>query len=101
MKKYINFNTEERKNAATSFEKDFFKLMINCVYRKTMETLQKRINVKLVNNEKDFLKHVTKPNFISKKVFDNNFSAIHEIKPVLTLNKSIHVGFTILELSKY
>ena len=96
MKKYVNFNTEERKNAATSFQKDFFKLMINCVYRKTMETLQKRINVKLVNNEKDYLKHVTKPNFISKKVFGNNFSAIHEIKPVLTLNKSIHVGFAIL-----
>ena len=56
MKKYISFNTEERISATNSFEKDFFKLMINSVYGKTMENLQKRINVRLVNNEKDFFK---------------------------------------------
>ena len=56
MKKYIDFNTEKRKNAANSFEKDFFKITINSVYGKTMENLPKRINVELVTNEKDFLK---------------------------------------------
>ena len=55
MKDYINFNTEKRTNAANSFEKDFFKLMINSVYDKT-ENLRKRINVRLANNEKEFLK---------------------------------------------
>ena len=50
-------NTEKRKNAANDFEKDFFKLVINSVYGKTMENLRKRINVRLVNNEKDFLKY--------------------------------------------
>ena len=54
MKKYIDFNTEKRKNATNDFEKDFFKLMINSVYGKTMENLRKRINVRLTNNEKDF-----------------------------------------------
>ena len=54
MKKYIYFNTEKRTNASNSFEKDFFKLMINSVYGKTMENLRKRINVRLVSNEKDF-----------------------------------------------
>ena len=54
MKKYINFNTEKRMNVADDFEKYFFKLMINSVYGKTMENLRKRINVRLVNNEKDF-----------------------------------------------
>ena len=54
MKKYIDFNTEKRKNAANHFEKDFFKLMINSLYGKTIENLRKRINVRLVNNEKDF-----------------------------------------------
>ena len=40
-------------NAANSFKKDSFKLMINCVYSKTMENLQKKISVRLVNNKKD------------------------------------------------
>ena len=48
MKKYIDFNTEKRMNAAIDFENDFFKLMINSVYGKTMENLRKKINVRLV-----------------------------------------------------
>ena len=85
MKIYIDFNIEKRKNTANSFEKNFFKLMINSVYGKTMENLRKRISVKIVNNEKDFLKQFSKPTFISRKIFDKNYAAIHEIKPVLTL----------------
>ena len=54
MKKYIDFNTEKRMNAANDFEKHFFKLMINSVRGKTMENLLKRINVRLVNNAEDF-----------------------------------------------
>ena len=101
MKKYIDFNTEKRTNAANSFEKDFFKLMINSVYGKTMENLRKRINVRLVNNEKDFLKYTSRPTHITHKIFDKNYAAIHEIKPVLKLNKPIYVGSTVLELSKW
>ena len=97
MKKYIDFNTEKRKNAAN----DLFKLMINSVYGKTMENLRKRINVRLVNNKKDFLKYTSKPTYVTHKLFDKDFAAIHEIKPVLMLNKPIYVGFTVLELSKW
>ena len=50
MKKYSDFNTKKRMNATNDFEKDFFKLMINFVYGKTMANLGKRINVRLVNN---------------------------------------------------
>ena len=57
MKKYIDFNTEKRKNATNDFDKYFFKLTINSAYGKTMENLRKRINVRFVNNEKDFLKY--------------------------------------------
>ena len=101
IKKYIHFNTEKRENAANEFEKDFFKLMINSVYGKTMENLRKRINVRFVNNKKDFLKYTSKPTYVTHKLFNKNFTAIHEIKPVLILNKPIYVGFTVLDLSKW
>ena len=101
MKKYIDFNTEKRTNAASSFEKDFLKLMINSVYGKAMENLQKRINVRPENNEKDFLKYNSRPTYVTHKIFCKNYAAIHEIKPVLTFNKRIYTGFTFLELSEW
>ena len=97
VKKYIGFNRKERKNAVSSL----FKLMINCVYVKRMENLRKRIGVRLLNNEKDYVKHVSKPTFISQKIFDEHFAAINEIKLVLTLKKPIYVGFSVLQLSKW
>ena len=97
MKKYIDFNTEKRKNATNDFEKDFFKLMINSVYGKTMENLRKRIHVRLVNNKKDFLKYTSRTTYVTHKLFDKDYAAIHEIKPVLMFNKLIYVGFTVLE----
>ena len=60
-KKYIDFNTQIRTKPANSFEKEFFRLMINSVYGKTMENLRKRINVRTVNNEKHFLKYTSRP----------------------------------------
>ena len=101
MKKYIDFNTEKGRNATNDFEKDFFKLMINSVYGKTMENLRKRIKIKFVNNKKDFLKYTSKPTFVTHKLFNKNFAAIHEINQVLVLNKPIYVGFTVLDLSKW
>ena len=100
MKKYIDFNTGERTNAANRFEKNFFKVMANSVYGKTMENLRKRINVRLVNNKKDFFKYTSRPTHITHKIFGKNYAAIYKIKPVLTPNKPIYVGFTVLELGK-
>ena len=84
MKKYIDFNTIKRMNAANEFKKYFFKLMINSVYGKAIENLRKRISVRLVTIEKDFLKYTSRPTHI---IFDKNFAAIHEIKRVLYLKK--------------
>ena len=100
MKKYIDFNTKKRMNAANDFEKDFFKLMINSVYGKAMENVRKKINVRLVNNEKEFLKYTSRPTYITHKIFGKDYAAIYEIKPVLMLNKPIYFGFTVLDLSK-
>ena len=65
-----------------------------------MEKLRKRISVKLVNNAKKYLRYISKLSFVSQKIFSKNSVAIREIKPVLTLNKPIDVGFSILDLSK-
>ena len=66
-----------------------------------MGSLRKRIVLRQINNEKDFLKYTSRPTHIIHKRFDKNSAAIHEIKPVLTLNKPIYIGFTVLELSKW
>ena len=99
--KYIDLNAKKRTNVANGLKKFFLKLILNSVCSKTMENLRKRINVRLVNNEKDFLKYTSRPTHITHKIFDKNYAAIHEIKPVLMLNKPIYVGFTVLELSKW
>ena len=75
--------------------------MVNSVYGKTMENVRKRINVRLVNNEKDFLKYTIRPTHVTHKIFGKNDAAIHETRPVLTLNKLIFIGFTVLELAKW
>ena len=81
-------------------KKTFFKLMINSNYGKTIESLRKILNGRLVNNAKDCKKYVIKPSFVSQKIFEKNFVALHEIKPVLTLYETIYVGFSILDFSK-
>ena len=100
LKSFVMFNTTKRMNPANEFEKAFFKLIINSVYGKTMENVRKRVNVKLINNEKKYLKVVSRPSFVSQKILDKNLVAVHKIKPALLVNKPIYVGFSILELSK-
>ena len=65
-----------------------------------MGNLRKRITVKLVNNAKDYVRYMSKSSFVSQEIFSKNFVASNEIKPVLTLNKPIYVGFSVLDLSK-
>ena len=60
--------------------KKIFKLMINFVYGKAMENLRKIINVRFVNNAKDFLKYTSQRTYITHKIFGKDYVAIHEIK---------------------
>ena len=100
LKEYLEFNAKKKQESTDELNKVFFKLLINSVYGKSMENIRKRITVKLTNDTKEYLKCESRPNFISQKIFDKSFIAVHQIKTVLTLNKSIYVGFCILELSK-
>ena len=87
LKQYIDFNTEKQKHAKNSFEKDFFKLMNNSVYGKTMENLRKRVDIRLVTDEKKLDKLTSKPTYVSSKIFNENLMAVHKIKETLTLNR--------------
>ena len=63
--------------------KPFYKLMSDVVYRKTMDNLRNRVGVRLVNNQKDYLKWTSKTSFATQKIFSNNLVSIHKIKTTL------------------
>ena len=96
---YIRFNTEQRKRAANPFEKDFFKLMNNAIFGKTMENLRKRTDIKLVSDEKAIRKYCARPQLHAFRQFES-VAAIHLLNTVLTLDRPLYAGFAILELSK-
>ena len=100
LKPYIDLNTKLRTNAKNNFEKDFFKLMNNSVFGKTMENIRNRVDIKLVNNKTKARKLIAKPNFEHCQIFSEDFVAIQMKKTVLTMNKPVYLGAGILELSK-
>ena len=103
MEPYIRKNTNlriEAFKAKNKFEEEFFKLMNNSVYGKTIENIRKRQNVTLVDDRKKALKLTTKPNFDRVTIFDENLVAIHMKKTEVYFNKPIYVGQAILDISK-
>ena len=101
MKPYIEMNTNLRTQAKNNFEKDFYKLMNNAVFGKTMENIRNRVNVKLVNTEERLKKLTAKPNLKSPpKIFSENLASVHLKKTSLTMNKPVYLGMCILDLSK-
>ena len=93
-------NTDLRKLANNAFEKDFFKLMNNSVFCKTIENIRKRQNVIFVDSRKLALKLSSKPNFERTTIFDENLIACHMKKTEVYFNKPIFVGQAILDISK-
>ena len=100
LKPYIDLNTELRAEVKNDFEKDFFKLMNNAVFGKTMENIQKHRNIKLVTNERSYLQAVMKPNFKSGILFSENLMGCKMGKVKVVMNKPVYLGQAILDLSK-
>ena len=100
LKEYIDVNTELRMNAENDFDKDFYKLMNNAVYGKTMENVRKHKIIKLVNDDTKSNKFVREPNYHTTKWFLENV-LVKEMKKIsVKMNKLICLGLAILSLSK-
>ena len=93
-------NTELRTKATNDFEKDFFKLMNNSVFGKTMEIIENHVDIKLVCDEKEAIKLAAKTNYDRFTIYDENLIAVHTKRTKLVYNKPIYLGMCILDLSK-
>jgi hypothetical protein len=98
LKDYIDLNTNLRKKAKNDFEKDFFKLMNNSVFGKTMENVRNRINFRLIDNEEQAWNVKNLKRFT---MFSENLVGVHIQKQEINLNKPVYLGQTILDDSKY
>lgn len=103
LKEYIDFNTKMRKSANNDFEKDFYKLMINSVFGKTMENVKNRIDFRLCNDKEKFQKHINDCRFKSSVCYDdeNGLYGIRRMRKAVLLNKPIIVGMCVLDVSKH
>ena len=100
LKPYIDMNTELRKLAKDDFEKDLFKLMNNAVFGKTMESIRKHKNIKLVTTDKKRNKLVSEPNYHTMNYISEDLSIIEMKRTKVKMNKPIYLGLSILDISK-
>ena len=100
LKKYIDMNTELRKKASNDFEKDFFKLINNAVFGKTMENVRKHRDIKLVKTDHKRNTLVSEPNYHTMKLISENLSVIEMKKVKVKMKKPIYLRLSILEISK-
>ena len=100
LKKYINENTKLRKKAENDSERDFFRLMNNSIFRKTMENIRRRRDIKLVTTDKRRNQLNSEPNYHTTKWFSKNLLAIEMKKIKVKMNKVVYLGSSILEISE-
>ena len=101
LKPYIELNTKLRAASKNEFEKNFFKLLINAIFGKTIENDRKKRELKLVNNWNFARKLILKPNFLRSTIIDEDFVIIELKKTEILVNKPVFCGFSVLEFAKW
>ncbi|XP_050540737.1 uncharacterized protein LOC126905250 [Daktulosphaira vitifoliae] len=97
---YISLNTRMRAMAKNTFEKDFYKLMNNSVFGKTMENVRLRLKMELTSSEARYRKLVNLPNHKGTTIYGDNLCAVHLHKDDLVFDKPMYIGFAVLDISK-
>ena len=100
LKDFIMFNTFQRAATNQTHEKDFFKLMNNSIFGKTLQNVERQIDIKFCNTDEQLLKQISKPHYKSYNIFPNGIAAVHMNKTQIKYNMPIIIGFCVLELSK-
>jgi hypothetical protein len=100
LKPYVELNTKMRQQAKTDFEKDFFKLMVNAFFGKSMENVRKRRKVDLVSDAVKLKKLLAKQQLEQFVIVNEEVVMVERIRAKVTLNKPIYIGFTVLDVSK-
>ena len=105
MAPWIQKNTDYRRHARNKFEEDFYKLLNNRCFGKTMESVRKRVDIQLVRATEEsererYRKMVAKPTFAGRKIFDESLIAVHRMRSCVLLNKPVYIGLAVLDLSK-
>jgi len=100
LREYIDFNIEKRKHATNDFDKDFYKLMNNAVFGKTMESLRNSVNIHLVMDPVRCKKLAARPTIQRFEIINMDLVMMQLARQQITQTKPIYVGFSVLELSK-
>jgi hypothetical protein len=100
LKPYIAKNTEERKKVKSKSEKNFFKLMNNAVFGKTMENVRNRVDVPMATSKKQINNLASKTNYQSFNIISENLTSVTMRRSIVMLDKPIYLGAAILDLSK-
>jgi hypothetical protein len=101
LKSYIELNTRLRQSAKSEFEKDFFKLMNNACFGKSMENVRNRRFVEIVGDSTKLKKLIAKPQTEQFLIINEDMVLIDRMKKEVLLKKPIYVGFTVLEYQNY
>lgn len=100
LKPYIDYNTTRRAAATSQFQKDFYKLLNNSIFGKTLENKRKHKNVKLVTSDKKLQKLVQQPNFKTSIIINENLVAVCMNKTSIMMDRPLYIGMSILDISK-
>ena len=100
LKAYIDMSTDLQRKAKHEFEKDFFKLMNNAVFGKSMENVRKHRDIKVVATERRRNYFLSEPSYHTTRFFTENLLAIEMRITEILMNKPVYLGLSVLGLSK-